>query len=300
MELQFIPISAESSAPLEPYRNIRERDLRGRQDLFIAEGKTVLAVLLQSARFSADSLLIAERKLPGLLPLLQRARPQCPVYIAPQNIMDNIAGFAVHRGILAVGRRRAAPNMAEFLAGLPQQALIVALSGISNHDNIGSVFRNAAAFAADGVALDSACCDPLYRKSIRVSVGAALRVPYAQSGGAEGSEGKGSSEGSGAAGLCAALRAANFRIWAMSGDGEAELAQAAAAHQQALAQGRAGRLALLFGSEGEGLPAEILAPGSPLYVPSLRIPIAPDFDSLNIATACGITLAAFANPARLR
>lgn len=283
MDLNLISVSSENTAQtaqaLALYADIREKDRLGRQNLFIAEGKVVLANLLESRRFSAQSLLVSERKLPNLLPLLAKSRPQCPIYVAEQAVLDNIAGFAVHRGILAAGKRPPSPLLADFLAAMPPNALLTVLSGLSNHDN-------AAAFAADGVVLDERCCDPLYRKAIRVSVGAVLRVPYCQS--------------AAIADIAAALKQAGFAIFAFSGQGERELSAAAAQYQRRRAAGAEQKTALLFGSEGEGLPAEILDPASPLYVPSLRIPIAADFDSLNIATAAGIALAAFAEPSKLR
>lgn len=290
MDLNLISVSSENTAQtaqaLALYADIREKDRLGRQNLFIAEGKVVLANLLESRRFSAQSLLVSERKLPNLLPLLAKSRPQCPIYVAEQAVLDNIAGFAVHRGILAAGKRPPSPHLADFLAAMPPNALLTVLSGLSNHDNVGAVFRNAAAFAADSVILDERCCDPLYRKAIRVSVGAVLRVPYCQS--------------AAIADIAAALKQAGFAVFAFSGQGERDLSAAAAQYQRRRAAGAGQKTALLFGSEGEGLPAEILDSASPLYVPSLRIPIAADFDSLNIATAAGIALAAFADPAKLR
>jgi len=288
--MRFVSITPENQHLLALYRDIRERDLIGREHMFIAEGKVVLAVLLRGARFTADSILVSERKLPGLMPLLEETQPQCPIYVAPSSLLDNVAGFAVHRGILAVGKRKPSPPIDEFLAGMPDNALLVALNCISNHDNIGAVFRNAAAFAADGVLLDNRCCDPLYRKAIRVSVGAALRVPYAQNSGESGD----------VAALCGSLRKADFQIWAMSGSGEIELAEAAAQYHPARVAGQARKTALLFGSEGEGLPPAILDSANPFHAPTVRIPIAADFDSLNIATASGIALSAFADPAKLR
>ncbi|TIS60977.1 TrmH family RNA methyltransferase, partial [Mesorhizobium sp.] len=85
----------------------------------------------------------------------------------------------MHRGILAIGRKGEAQPAEALLDALPARALIVVLVGIANHDNMGSIFRNAAAFGADAVFLDATCCDPLYRKAIRVSVGAALKIPFA-------------------------------------------------------------------------------------------------------------------------
>ena len=95
-------------------------------------------------------------------------------------MLDGIVGFPIHRGILALGRRAPLPSADDLLAGLGHPALIVMLHGIANHDNVGAIFRNAAAFGADAVLLDGETCDPLYRKAIRVSVGASLIVPFAR------------------------------------------------------------------------------------------------------------------------
>src|SRR5690606_21337495 len=106
--------------------------------------------------------LVLDRRLPGLADTLALAPPQTPVYTAAQEVMDAIAGFHIHRGILAIGRKRDEEDAAALLSGLPADALVVVLVGISNHDNVGSIFRNAAAFEADAVLLDRASCDPLY------------------------------------------------------------------------------------------------------------------------------------------
>jgi tRNA G18 (ribose-2'-O)-methylase SpoU len=137
----------------------------------------------------------------------------------------------------------------------------VGLVGIANHDNMGGIFRNAAAFGADAVLLDDTCCDPLYRKAIRVSVGAALTTPWARAG-------------DGAA-LAGRLAAAGCQVVALSPKGEVELSD--------LRPGP--RVAALFGAEGPGLPAEVLARAR-----TVRIVMAGGFDSLNVATTSGIVL----------
>src|SRR5690606_3663563 len=135
-----------------------------------------------SPRFVADSVLVLENRLAGLEPTPATAPAGMPVYVASQEVMDQIAGFHIHRGILAIGRRGQEPDAVELIGSLPEEALVVVPIGISNHDNIGAIFRNAAAFEADAVLMDETCCDPLYRKAIRVSVGAALKVPFARGG----------------------------------------------------------------------------------------------------------------------
>jgi tRNA G18 (ribose-2'-O)-methylase SpoU len=183
---------------------VRERDLVGRGDGFIAEGEVVLRVLLApDSRARAASILVAENRLDELAPLLAAAPPGTPVYVASQVVMDAVVGFHIHRGILAHGVRPLDPGTVALLSGLPPRALVVALYGISNHDNMGGLFRNAAAFGADAVLLDARCCDPLYRKAIRVSVGAALKVPFARARASED--------------LLATLTAAGFVAFALSG-----------------------------------------------------------------------------------
>ncbi|WP_420962549.1 TrmH family RNA methyltransferase [Brucella sp. IR073] len=261
---RILTIEDADDPRLTPYRNIRERDLVGRGQRFIAEGKVVLNVLLSSARFEAESILVVANRLGGLAEQLRLCPEEMPVYCVSQNIMDRISGFHVHRGILAVGRRKAVPSPAQLLAAMPERALVAVLCGISNHDNVGSIFRNAAAFEADCVLMDETCCDPLYRKAIRVSVGAALKIPYARQGSIDD--------------IIAALVEEKFDIWALSPSGARSIYDVP----------RAPRQALLMGTEGEGLPKPLLE-----RLNTARIPMSAEFDSLNVATASGIALSRF-------
>jgi tRNA G18 (ribose-2'-O)-methylase SpoU len=207
------------------------------------------------------SVLVAAHRLESLAGMLAGLPAATPVYAAAQSAMDQVVGFPIHRGVLALVRR---PQLGAeaLLAGLPAgRAMVVGLVGIANHDNMGGVFRNAAAFGAAGVLLDDSCCDPLYRKAIRVSVGAALTLPFARAGSAQA--------------MLDLLRAAGFEACALSPAGETVL--------PALSLGP--RAAVLFGAEGPGLPAEVLA-----RVRTVRIPMAGGFDSLNVATTSGIVL----------
>ncbi|WP_375662062.1 MULTISPECIES: TrmH family RNA methyltransferase [unclassified Bartonella] len=266
MHLNITTINETDDPRLKAYHNIREKDLVGRQHQFIAEGKVTLSALLHSKEFSAISLLIVANRLSGLLPLLEKTQPLCPIYCVPQKIMDNITGFHVHRGILGIGKRKILPSLQSFLQHLPEKALILVLCGISNHDNMGSIFRNAAAFASNGIIVDKTSCDPLYRKSIRVSAGAALKVPYTQNADIDD--------------IIAALNDENFHLYALSPSASHTLKQA----------NKTKRMALIFGTEGDGLPPHILQQSN-----TLRIPMTDGFDSLNVATASGIALAHFTN-----
>ncbi|MCV3241808.1 TrmH family RNA methyltransferase [Mesorhizobium sp. ZC-5] len=243
------------------YRDVRERDLAGRQGRFVAEGKVVLNVLFAARRFEAESVLVLENRLAGLADTLRHAPRNLPLYVASGAVMDAIAGFHIHRGILAIGRKRDPLPVEELLATLPAKALVVALVGISNHDNMGAIFRNAAAFGADAVLLDDTSCDPLYRKAIRVSVGAVLKVPFAA--------------GAGAQELATALSRQEFEQIALSPGGAIDIRDVKPSN----------RMALFLGTEGEGLPDALLK-----RLKTARIPMAEGFDSLNVAAASAIAL----------
>jgi len=160
----IVPITNRDDPRIAPYRAVRERDLVGRRGEFIAEGEVVLRVLLSPrSRCRAASLLVAQNRLARLAPLLEAVPDDVPVYAADQAVMDAIVGFPIHRGILAHGYRPPDPGAAALLAGLPEGALVVGLFGIANHDNMGGLFRNAAAFGVGAVLLDARCCDPLSR-----------------------------------------------------------------------------------------------------------------------------------------
>lgn len=245
--------------------SIRERDLTGRDGLFIAEGTVVLRMLGQDAAegngFAAEAILLLENRLAGLGEVLDAFPESVPVYVAAQPVFDAIAGFNMHRGVLALGRKPAADIGASLLGRLPEASLVLAGCGLSNHDNVGSIFRNAAAFGADAVFLDETSCDPLYRKAIRVSVGSVLTVPFAR--------------GLAAEAMLRGLSEAGFEIWGLSPRGAVPVAAIPAAR----------RIALVLGTEGEGLPDSILS-----SFRTARIPQRPGLDSLNVATASGIAL----------
>jgi tRNA G18 (ribose-2'-O)-methylase SpoU len=256
----LIPIGDPDDPRLADYREVRERDLVGRRGSFIAEGVVVLEKLIAAGRHPIRSVLVAEKRAAALAPLLAGLPAGVAIYAASQAVMDAVVGFPIHRGVLAAGAR-AEPGLEAVLDGLPANALVVGLVGIANHDNMGGLFRNAAAFGADAVLLDDGCCDPLYRKAIRVSVGAALTMPFARGGDA--------------AELAAKLEARGFSVVALSPRGETSLDD--------YEPGR--RTAVLFGAEGPGLPDAVMARAK-----TLRIEMAGGFDSLNVATSSGIVL----------
>lgn len=261
----IIPITDPEDPRIEAYRDIRERDLVGRQGLFVAEGRVVVEKLLDSNAYRPLSLLIAAKRVRTLEAVLARVPEDVPVFAGEQAVIDGIAGFPVHRGILAIGRRVQCPTADALLRRSVREGGsavdVLFLSGIANHDNMGGIFRNAAAFGIKGVLLDPDCCDPLYRKAIRVSVGASLVVPFARLERGEDA--------------LALLERHGFASVALSPSGETMLRD----------WRPAARNAVLLGAEGPGLPADLIGRTN-----SLRIEMSNGFDSLNVATTSGIVL----------
>ncbi|MCE7028994.1 TrmH family RNA methyltransferase [Jiella avicenniae] len=272
---RLVRIDDAADIRIADYRDIRDRDLVARGG-FIAEGTVVLDHLLRSGRFRPTSLFLLKSRVAGLAGRLALVPDDVPIFVAEGPVMDRAAGFAIHRGVLAHAVDRTAgriegdlakfggeaDGLSEFLARSRRAGgpLVVAI-GLANHDNVGALFRNAAAFGASGLVLDGASCHPLYRKAIRVSVGTALTLPF--------------HHGADVEAIWRGLEHSGHRPLALSPRGETDLA--------AVKPGDG--LALCLGSEGTGLPEELLARAE-----TVRIPMAPGIDSLNVATTAAIVL----------
>lgn len=259
-------ISDPYDARIAAFRDVKERDLTGREGMFVAEGEVVLRVLSSAAsQCQAVAVLIAEKRLEALRSILEAFDDDVPVYLAGQDVLDAIAGFHLHRGILALGRKPEALSLDQVLTRLEmhegQQQVLVAASGIGNHDNMGGIFRNAAAFGAGVVLMDSACCDPFYRKAIRVSVGAVLRMPMVA--------------GLSAAEMVTTLQARGWEVLALTPSAKMILSDFVPSP----------RTVILLGSEGPGLSQAVIDSCTPI-----GIRMAGGFDSLNVATTSGIAL----------
>lgn len=266
------PVDDRDDPRVRDYLDVKDRDLSGRRSAFMAEGRLIVRTLLTASRFRVRSVLVNEAALGAMRDVLEvPERRDLPVYVASKRVMDQIVGFAIHRGCLALGEREPGPMAAELLGALPDRSLVVALEGVTNHDNLGAIFRNAAAFGVAAVLLDASSGDPLYRKAIRVSMGAALRVPFA----ALPPE----------VGVVDALRGAGFTSLALTPRSDAtDIALVAA--------GLPDRRAVVLGAEDPGLSEEALTRADV----RVRIPIDPTVDSLNVATACGIALHRLGHP----
>lgn len=268
--MQVIAIDSMEDPRVASYRNVREADLKGRDALFMAEGRFVVSLLLREGRFPVESVFLSEAALEALRPMLESIADPPPVYVASRSVMGSIVGFDIHRGCLAAGRRLPVPEAQAWLGALaPDTRLLVATEEISNHDNMGGVFRNASAFGAGGVLISNRCCDPLYRKAIRVSMGHALRLPYA-------------TLPVGAEGVSVLREQQVFTIALTPARGSISIQEAA----QQITLDQPQRVCLLLGSEGDGLsPGRI--EGADLRV---RIPIDARVDSLNASVAAAIAM----------
>ena len=263
--MPIVPVDDPLDARLHDFRAVPDPVLFRRRGLFVAESRFVVRELLAHPRLTARSLLATPAALASLRDLLDdRTLDTLPVYVAPPPVLKQITGFRVHRGCLAIGERPPPATDAD-LPALADARLVVALEQVGNPDNVGSIFRNAAAFGARCVLLSPGCCDPLYRKAIRTSIGATLRIPYGEM--PDWPEG------------LDRLRAHGYTTVALAPDRDAD-------DLEALAAAPPSRMALVFGTEGAGLSDDAVA----CIDRRVRIPIAEGVDSLNVATAAGIAL----------
>jgi len=261
--MAVIVIQGADDDRLAEYRDVPAPDAVRSRGLFVAEGRRVVERLVGTRRFRIRSLLVSEPARRALEPTLALLDPDVPIYVCGAGDFAGITGFDLHRGCLALVHR---PSPVPPAALMQAARTLIVLEAVANADNIGGVFRNAAAFGAGAVLLSPSCCDPLYRKAIRTSMAATLRVPFARVEDWP----DGLSE----------IRARGFAIVALT-------PRVGSQPLDVFAGGpRPDRLALLVGAEDQGLSAAAEAAAD--Y--HVRIPIAPDVDSLNLAVATGIAL----------
>jgi tRNA G18 (ribose-2'-O)-methylase SpoU len=244
-------------------RRMREQGPPGAGGFFIAEGSLVIRTLLTASPFApaVRSLLLTPVRYEALAPVLGAV--DAPIYVADQAVVNEVSGFALHRGALASVERPALPSVASLCGAA---SLVVMTEGVNDHENVGSLFRNCAAFGVDAVVLDRTSCDPLYRRAVRVSMGHVLRVPFAVLD-------RPAADG------VAELQALGVEVLGLTPAADAEDVRGVGA-------GNGQRRALVVGAEGPGLSAEVLAACDR----RVRIPMAAGVDSLNVATAAAIAL----------
>jgi tRNA G18 (ribose-2'-O)-methylase SpoU len=248
---------------LAAYTHLSDGELLRAQQVFVAEGRLVLERILADPALVVRSVLLSDAAHRALAPLLAQLPPSTPVYVIAVEHFGSITGFNIHRGCLALVQRPPA-RVAEVL--LRGARTLVVLEAVTNADNVGGVFRNAAAFEVDAVLLSPTCCDPLYRKAVRTSMAAALQVPFARL--------EPWPEG------LAMLKANGFAVLALTPRSDSVTID------ELTARFHPERIALVVGAEGAGLSeaAEAIADHR------VRIPISGRVDSLNLAVAAGIAL----------
>ncbi len=257
---EVIAVADPSDPRLGDYTDLRDgalrRSLEAERGLFIAEGEKVVRRAL-AAGHSPRSFLMSERWLPSLADVLEKVG-RVPCYVAGDSVMEQLTGFHVHRGALACLHRRPLPPAEEVLAGA---ARLVVLEDVVDHTNVGAVFRSAAALGADAALLGARCADPLYRRAVKVSMGAVFSLPYARL-----------DDWHDAPGL---LRRHGVTTVALTPGPDAV---------DVSTIGALPRSALFVGAEGEGLSDHWLR-SADLRV---RIPMAAGIDSLNVAAATAV------------
>jgi tRNA G18 (ribose-2'-O)-methylase SpoU len=247
------------------YRAVRDAELLRTLGLFVAEGRHIARRVIENDRFRVQSLFVNDAALNGLEPVLGRLGPGVPIFAGEPSVLAAVAGYEVHRGCLALVHRPP-PLSVDVLA--ESATMLVVLEGVSNPDNVGGIFRNAAAFCADGVLLSPACCDPLYRKAIRTSMGSTLVVPFARVDDSDWPR------------VLTGLSAAGFTLVALTPREPSEPIESF------VTRPRAARVALMLGTEGDGLtPAAEAAADR-----RVRISVSERVDSLNVAVAAAIAL----------
>lgn len=243
------------------YQHVGDHRWLTRQGLFVAEGRLVVRRLLESRRFRIKSVVVTPAALRGLSDTLLA---DTPVHVLEQDALERITGFNFHRGCLALAHRSETASVGTF----DEARRLLALEGVGNPDNVGGLFRVAAAFGVDGLLLDPATADPFYRKAIRTSMGAVLDLPFERVSDWPAALGR--------------YRERGFDIVALT---PRDAARPLAGYAAGGAPAR--RIVIIVGAEGSGLTEGALAEATE----RVRIPISPGVDSLNVTVAAGIALA---------
>ena len=263
---RFVAIESLADARVDDYRDVRDADLRG-GGRFVVEGRLNVRRLVEVSPYRVVSMLVTPTALEALGDCAKRVAeaPDGRVFVASQEVLNGVVGYNMHRGCLAVAERRAPWTLDALRDGV-----VVALDGLSDQENVGGVFRNAMAFGAAAVLLSPQCCDPLFRKALRVSMGGALRVPMVWADAWPDD--------------LRSLAARGFEIVALHPAAGAEPIDTLS---RASRPGAAARpTVLVAGAEGPGISPDVLAACDR----RVRIPMASEVDSLNVATSVAIAL----------
>jgi len=261
--MPVITVTDASDARLADYRNLTDvalrRVLEPAGGLYMAEGAKVI-VRAVAAGHRPRSVLVAQRWLDSVRYAID---PDVSILVASDEIMQSVTGFNVHRGALAAMHRPELPAIADVLRGA---RIVAVLEGIVDHTNVGAIFRSVAGMGADAVLVSPTCADPLYRRSVKVSMGTVFQVPWTRA--------------EPWPGVLDHLREAGFVVAALA------LSPDAVALDDFAAQHRGRRIALVFGTEGDGLTRGAVARADA----TVTIPMYGGVDSLNVAAASAVAM----------
>ena len=258
--MQELAVDRADDPRLDPYTRLTDMQLRLRKEpaegIFLAEGQKVIERALASG-FVPVSALMERKWLAGLAPVLDSH--DCDVFIGDEDLLKSVTGFRLHRGALACFQRTPLPSVESVISNARR---IVVLEGLVDHTNVGLIFRSVAALGADAVLVSPQCADPLYRRSVKVSMGAVFTVPWTRAQPWPWVLDDLAEQGFLRLALTPAQSATSLRDW--SHDDQ--------------------KIALILGSEGPGLSHDVLS----RVVTSLRIPMTDKVDSLNVAATAAV------------
>jgi tRNA G18 (ribose-2'-O)-methylase SpoU len=261
--VHIVPVTDPAAPELRDYTEltdvVRRRLREPAEGVYLAESVKVIERAF-AAGHHPRSVLVLEKWLPEIEPLF--APWDVPVFVGTTEVLEAVTGFVMHRGALASMHRPVLPPVADVLRHARR---VVVLEDIVDHTNVGAIFRAVAGMGADAVLVTPRCADPLYRRSVRVSMGAVLQVPWTRTGEWDAT--------------ATDLRTAGFEIAALALDDHAVDLAAFARHPPS-------RVALVFGTEGDGLSREALDAADTI----VTIPMDHGVDSLNVAASAAVAL----------
>lgn len=252
----MIPIASADDVRLDPYRSLRARESN---EVLWAEGPTVVERLFTSG-LRVRSVLLSPAAHRRLEPVVSRAG--VPVYVADQAVINEVVGFDLHRGAIAVADRPQLLPLDDVLSTMGAHARVLVLEGINDAENMGAIIRSARGLGADAIILDPTCADPYYRRSVRVSMGEVFHLPITRAPLEQ---------------VFTRLAAQGFEIWALTPRPDADAIGSLVVPA---------RVALVLGAEGPGLSDDVLTEHR-----NVRIPLRADVDSLNVGHAVAAALA---------
>jgi len=247
---------------LQPYRTMRRQHEHRQQGIFVAEGEKVVRRLLESG-FEVVSLLIPEKWLIELEPLLRARKEEIRVFLADKKLLESMTGFSMYQGLLAVGRIPPKPTLAEIVSRFRRPYLFAALDGLSSAENTGAVVRNCAAFGVHALLVSETCSSPFLRRAVRSSMGTVFQLPIIEG-----------------------VKLTETLAWL-----RAQGVHCIAAHphieQRKLSQANfVSDCCILLGSEGYGISPAVME----LCQDAVAIPMAARVDSLNVSAAAAVFL----------